>query len=426
MRSEYILFGIYVLLSVWSIPKISFIRNTNLTHFQIRLLLCFKLLSGLVLAYYFENISTNKDYLTSNAEGALQYNLLVSNPKLFFTDFSNDITTYGFNGLFQSSNSFWAYLRFNLLYKFVAILNLITHGNFYFNSMIFCTLAFFSHIAFFRIYYSIYKAHKWKLLLACFCLPSLFMYTACIHKDGIIFVFLGLISYVLYRLLSRLPVIKPKYIFISIISSLFIFLFRNYVFVALAPAILIGFVCLKFAHQKRYAIAACYIAFIAAFFITGVSNSSFNLPSTVVQRKADFATLDVGATNIPMNELQPNFGSFAKNLPQAINHSLLRPYLWEFPQFSVILTAVELAFYQLLILLFIFYRKKDGSPIHPFNIFGLALFFNMILIIGYTIPNVGAIVRYRSIYWIFLICPVICNINWDRLLAGFNPKARIK
>jgi len=39
----------------------------------------------------------------------------------------------------------------------------------------------------------------------------------------------------------------------------------------------------------------------------------------------------------------------------------------------------------------------------------------MVLIIGYTIPNVGAIVRYRSIIWIFALCPMVCCIDWARL-----------
>ena len=113
--------------------------------------------------------------------------------------------------------------------------------------------------------------------------------------------------------------------------------------------------------------------------------------------------------------------AFALNLPQAINHVLFRPTFWEFRQWSVILTALELFLYQLLIVLFIVYPKKAGGSFSAFNLFGMALFVHMILIIGYTIPNIGAIVRYRSIFWVFLLCPVLCNINWKRL-NFFNKK----
>jgi hypothetical protein len=39
----------------------------------------------------------------------------------------------------------------------------------------------------------------------------------------------------------------------------------------------------------------------------------------------------------------------------------------------------------------------------------------MFLIIGYTIPILGAIVRYRSIYFPFLLVPIICLTNWKQL-----------
>jgi hypothetical protein len=84
---------------------------------------------------------------------------------------------------------------------------------------------------------------------------------------------------------------------------------------------------------------------------------------------------------------------------------------------------MELLLYQLLILLFIIYRKKDPQ-IHPFNLFGFALFINMMLIIGYTIPNIGAIVRYRSIFWVLLICPLLCNIDWTKLSVPLAPSPK--
>jgi hypothetical protein len=125
--------------------------------------------------------------------------------------------------------------------------------------------------------------------------------------------------------------------------------------------------------------------------------------------------LEEGNTNIFMNALTPDFSGFLHNLPQAINHTLFRPYLWEFHSLGIILTALELLLYQLLVIAFIFFRKKKTMILNSFNIFGFALFMNMMLIIGYTIPNIGAIVRYRGMFWIFVLCPVVCNIDWNRL-----------
>jgi hypothetical protein len=298
------------------------------------------------------------------------------------------------------------------LFKFIAILNLLTQGNFYFNTAVFSSIVFFGHMAFYRIFSETYRNQKTAVLFVSFCLPSLLLYTSCIHKDGIVFLSLGIISYTFYRLLSATLQINYKHVLFFILALITVFLFRNYVVVAMLPAMVIALLCKILPVKKRFVLIGSYCISILIFFISGFTNSFLNLPNAVVKRKADFATLVGGKTDIQMNELQPTFKGFISNFPQAINHSFLRPYLWEFRQLSVLLTAIELFMYQLIILVFIFYRKKQHTTIHIFNIFGLAFAFNMMLIIGYTIPNVGAIVRYRSIFWVFIICPVLCNIHW--------------
>lgn len=415
MRIEYLFFILYMILIFWAIPKIAFISHTQLQNREIKFLLVFKILASIVCAYYF--VRTNADYLRLNFQGLLQYNLLLSNPRLFFTDFSSDINAYGLGRLFETQDSFWGYLRFNLLFKLIAILNLVTKGNFYFNTVIFSSIVFFGHIAFYRIYNEIYPGNKRKILAVAFCLPSVLLYTSCVHKDGIIFLSIAIISYIFHRYLSSSRSVGIKYLLALLIATLSIFLFRNYIVVAIVPAMLTALLCKMLIYKKRYIILLAYSFFFLVFFVSGFSDSTVNLPAAVVQRKADFSALAVGNTNIKMTALYPTPQSFITNLPQAINHYLFRPYLWEFPQLSVLLTAIELFVYQLLILAFIFYRKKSTAPVHTFNIFGLLFVFNMMLIIGYTIPNVGAIVRYRSIFWVFIICPVICNIDWQRLAA---------
>jgi hypothetical protein len=59
--------------------------------------------------------------------------------------------------------------------------------------------------------------------------------------------------------------------------------------------------------------------------------------------------------------------------------------------------------------------KQEIEISNNFNLYGFAFFISMMLIIGYTIPNIGAIVRYRSVFWIFLVCPLLCNIKWPQI-----------
>ena len=417
MATNYLLLALYLLLCWWLVPRIPFVKNAGITQKEARLLFSFKIVVGLLLAFYFTYFSFNFDYLGYNTEGMQEYQLLKENPRQFFNGFSGYLHTYGAGHIFETSNSAWGYFRFILLFKLIAIADLVTQGNFYFNTAIFSTVIFFGHLAFYRVYRQIYPGQKFTVLVATFLLPSLLLYTACIDKDGLIFISIAVACHIFHRFVS-LPKnhVAVKNGLLFLVALAIIFLFRNYVLVAMLPAMLIGMLCKWLPFKKRYTVLVAYAVFFLLFFLSGFSDAWYNLPAAVVQRKADFAALGPGNTGIAMNELHPSAQSFLYNLPQAINHYFMRPYLWEFRQRSVLLTAIELLFYQVIILLSIFYRKKPSAHLHPFNIFGLAFVFNMMLIVGYTIPNVGAIVRYRSIFWVFIICPALCNIDWQRLL----------
>lgn len=416
---QYFLTGICLLLILWYFPKWSFIKESGLTVKESRLLIAFKIFAGLIIAgyfnYVFENISPHVDYIGYNEEGLVQYRLLLNNPSLFFNDFFSAFKEYGPGGLLASKESFWTFLRFNLLYKLVGLLNIITQGNFYLNTMLFSSFVVIGSFAFFRLYFSIYKKSKWAIIFACFCLPSLLLYTACIHKDGIVFVCIAIISYNIHQFFSNHAGIKLKQVSATFMALLFIFFLRNYLIMALLPAMLLSVLAVVLPIRRRYTVVVCYIVFISLFFVSGLYDSPVNLPAAVVQRKTDFAALQEGTTSIPMQPLEPSFLSFLQSLPQALNHYFLRPYLWEFRQVSVVLTALEILLYQLIIIFFLVYKKKNNQPLHPFNLFGLALVLHMALVVGYTIPNIGAIVRYRCIFWPLLLCPVLCNIEWERL-----------
>lgn len=412
---EYLFFTIYLISFFWLLPRIPFIINTNLNKKIVLVLLGIKILSGVICAFYFNKFLQNGDYQGIQREGKVQYDLLVSNPRLFFTDFSGDINRYGFGGLFESSYSFWAYIRFNLLFKFVAILNLITKGNFYFNSAIFSSIVFLGHMAFYRIFSSMYEGNKYKILFICFFLPSVWLYTSCVHKDGFVFLGIATVSFIFYSFLQNKKSVNFKLVLFFFIGMTTLFLFRNYIVVALLPAMLTALLCKVFADKKKIIIILSYSFYSLVFFLSGYLNGSLNLPAAVIKRKGDFALLKEGRTNIPMNNLYPTAKSFLMNLPQAINHTFFRPYLWEFSSTGVLLTAFELLFYQAALIVFIFFRKKHTNIFNSFNIFGFAFFISMMLIIGYTIPNIGATVRYRGVFWIFVLCPMVCNTDWARL-----------
>jgi hypothetical protein len=143
---------------------------------------------------------------------------------------------------------------------------------------------------------------------------------------------------------------------------------------------------------------------------------SFNPLKIVSDKQAAFFTLPIANTQINTDTLYPTFKSFLYNAPQAYNHVLLRPYINEVSTKSLLPSTAELAIYQLLFLFFLFFRrKKEAGENNPFILFGIFFTLTMFLFIGYIMPNLGSIVRYRSVYLVFLITPLICQIDWKKI-----------
>jgi hypothetical protein len=135
----------------------------------------------------------------------------------------------------------------------------------------------------------------------------------------------------------------------------------------------------------------------------------------IVDRQHDFLELDPGESQLFVTELQPNLKDFILNLPSSLEHVFLRPFIWEQGNFFYIPVSAELLFIQIIFVLMLFFRSKDVSTDPSMIWLFLILSLFMFLVIGFTIPNLGAIVRYRSIYLPFLVFPIICSVRWEKL-----------
>jgi hypothetical protein len=161
-----------------------------------------------------------------------------------------------------------------------------------------------------------------------------------------------------------------------------------------------------------------YIFLGALFFCTGFLPPAYNLPAHVSNRQIDFIVIaQRSASSININPLYPNIRSFLNNIPQALNHSFMRPYLTEHLNSLYIPASIEVFCYEIILLLFIFYRKRNIvlTPLIYFTVFFTV---TMFLVIGYTIPIIGAIARYRSIYWPFLIIPLLCFTDYKKIKSA--------
>jgi len=364
-------------------------------------------LNGYVNLYYYPGTDT----AFFHREGLIEYHLLFNDPKEYFTNiFSYKEVNHG---LFDITDSFWNNLRGNLVIKLLSVFNIFSFGNFFINVIFYNFLIFFGCIALYRVFINLFPTKKTWLIIGIFFLPSLIYFSSGLHKDGLIFLGLGLVCYNLFFILKE-ELTASKIVWL-IVGLLIIFLIRNFVLLTILPALAAWIISEKSKRFIFQTFIIVYVFFILLFFNIGRIHPSLDLPQYVSERQLAFIEISKGSNSaIYVSPLFPHFRSFLNNSPQALNHSLMRPYLTEKFTVRYIPPAIEIFIYQILFFLFLLFRKPNINP-DPFIYFCIFFSLTMMLMIGYTIPIIGAIARYRSIYFPFLIIPLLCYIDWQKV-----------
>lgn len=374
-----------------------------------------KVFAGCVFYWMLLQISTSIDTLGYNLFGLEEYHLLFNNPKEYITNLFTSGYGNGYQGILSSANSYWKDLADNIIVKFLSICDILSRGNYFINVIIYNYVLFFGTIGLYRTFSTVYKNKRSLLIIGCFLLPSMLFNSSVIHKEGFILAAIGIVIFNIYATLQK-GHFKASRTFYIIAAWAFIFLMRSYVLIALLPAVFAWVLSSAKKYNALFTFSIVYVAGAIIFFNLNKLADKISLPQSVSNKQESFEKLGMPHTYIAIDTLKPTFKSFAVNAPQALSHSLLRPYFADITKSAFLLPyIIELLLYQVLLVLFIFFREKNISSPDPFILFGFFFSISVLLIIGYVVPAIGPIIRYRSIYLPFMLIPIICNINWKKI-----------
>lgn len=409
----YFLFFFWLIVLSWLLTTIRFVKNAELgSSIVIFIFLC-KVAAGLAAGWLTHN-DAHSDTWNYHHQALTEYQILFTDPKEYFSNLFFTGYTHGYDGVLQAQDSYWNDLRDNLIIKLVSVFHIFSGGNYYTNVLLYNFTIFFGCIGLYRVFKTVYNSNRFLTVMVVFLLPSVVFYGSAIHKDGLIMALIGIVVYNIWRSLQTAFTFKR--IVYVILSLAFIFFFRNFVVMALLPALLAWIIAEGKGFSPVKPFAFVYIAALVLFFTIQYLLPSINLQEYVVQKQANFFALEKGNTTIQTDTLSATPASFLSSAPQAVQHGLLRPFITDVKLSKMLLPlSIELTFYEILILLFFLYRSPRFSFNRPFVLFSLVLGFSLCLIIGYTVPVIGAIVRYRSIYLPFITGPFILGIDWNRL-----------
>ncbi len=328
---------------------------------------------------------------------------------------------------FIADNSTWAYMPYNAVVCLHVIFNFFSFDDLYINTLFFSFGVFAGSIALFRAFRGFFGND----LLCSFCalgIPSTVFWTACIDKDGVIFLSLGFLFYHLYEAFTK-GWNKKRAIGCLLFLGLAAF-FRASIAVSLVPA-------LVFLLPPRKARAIFAIMGLALVMIVLIKPPVFSgVLSYFSDQQEIFQRLE-GHSRLFLPRLEPTPGSFWQLLPTALLNGFLQPLPGMGGQALYLIFSIELLLiWSILIFAVVSLLHpgsaslvpSPGSALNPvpvsyaFRFARCCLVFSFIgmLLVGYIIPFAGAIVRFRSLYLPFLLAPFIHILSRQPFFQRLN------
>jgi len=423
---EYILFPAYLVLFAWLVTKTRFFKNSGLTNPQLVILLLLKIMAGIFYGWigiYYGQYAYMFDTWGYHHAAIEEYKMLFREPAEYLTNLFQNSYPNGGGGLFDSYNSYWNDLKSNFFVKLLSVFDVFSFGNYYINVIFYSFITLTGPVAFYRVLNDVLPGKKIQLLLSTFLIPSFLYWTSGIHKDGLVFMALSLITFHFYFGMKERRFSLKRWIVIFI-SLLILFTFRNFIILILIPALVAWYLSNRYPKKIAIVFLTTYLVSSILFFTLRYVYSGFDFPQEVVDKQQAFMKLQ-GNSGIDIKELEPNAISFIKNAPQAIASTTLRPHPGDVKHILSLAAASETNLILLLFLCFLIWRTS-GVKSDQFIWFSLFFSFSFLLTIGYTVNFLGAIVRYRSIVIPFLTVPMVCLINWNRIYDLLFNNIKIK
>jgi hypothetical protein len=442
-----IVYGALASLGIWKIP---FLRNSGIRPGWLWLLFMLHVLAGWVhnwIAYrYFPEHGDIWNYFSLS---------FLYRHRLLF-EFH----------LFLSDNSTWTYITHNGIIFIQMFLDLLSLDDMNINTLLFAFPVFMGNVALFRVFRRRFPDDSLAATTV-FWLPSVLFWTACIYREGMLYMLLGFLFFQLDRFFTcpaippqtspppAIPATDPDILQFTvkckmsnsatarptfpkllrpIVYALLVFLlvayFRLAVAVVLIPAVLVWGGS-RLPRRVGWTFGAAVVMVIAlTLAIPGLREP---LLRVVTAEQASFQVLE-GHSRLPLPALDGGLASVWRAFPSAVRNGLFEPLPGSGGQAIYLVFSIELLFiWGVVVLAGIRALRRGigarnlvsngGRPANTSPVFVAAcLFFALagMLTIGFFVPFAGTLIRYRSIYLPFLLAPAIHTLRHVPVIQALN------
>ena len=321
-------------------------------------------------------------------------------------DYTNEFAVYLRGILFFCDPSAYFIVRIS------GFLGLFTFHTYIANAMLFALISFIGVWSMFVTFIKIYPQLRKEIMFSCFMLPSVVFWGSGLMKDSITFGFLGLFFSSFYKIFIIKKASKRDYLLL-IVSFLVIKVVKIYIILCFIPAALLWLFLVyndkikskvtRILLRPLMLLVGCVFGYLATDFVGKEDNrySVDNVTSTArtTSEWLSHVSREEKGSVYSLGEVEYTFIGVMKKIPQAINVTLFRPYVWESKNMVMFLSALESLFFLYLTISTIFstgikpalFILAENPIVAASIIFSLTFAFA----IGLSTSNFGTLVRYK-------------------------------
>ncbi|MCB0771315.1 MAG: hypothetical protein KDC00_13025 [Flavobacteriales bacterium] len=302
--------------------------------------------------------------------------------------------------------------------RYNAAVRLVSFGEFHVHTVLSAFLSLAGMLGIHRAFVRVLPGLERVLAAVVFLLPSVLFWTSGVIKECLLFFGLGLLIYVLDRMAHE----RPRWYDLPVLAFVLVLLFflKFYVLMSLLPAL----VLLYWArHAPRPKLGPKMLVTYGVFILLGLNLHhivpGLDVLGILTMKQRDFVGLalkmDSGSFVMP-ELLLPDPLLFLRRSPNALFITLLGPLVHAGPGALGLMSMLE----NLGILLFLgfcLYFKRPWAQVdHALMVALLGYVIVLALVIGWTTPVMGAVVRYRTPLLPFLLIIGLLLLDREKLL----------
>ncbi|MFM7902387.1 MAG: hypothetical protein ACKPAD_10425 [Bacteroidota bacterium] len=295
----------------------------------------------------------------------------------------------GFN-LFDSSR---------VMVKLHILMLLFSFGSYHVHSFVFAFLSFLGCIALLKSLRRNSNINMW-VLLGCMMMPSFQLWSSAPLKESVSF---WLLMVSVARFYDYLHTDSRKQLLYSFLVLIPLYFIKPFYVLLLIPCVVCA-VLVKDASLRKYltmAFVGVMVIWVSDLFLGSLS------PIDMMARKqGDFLgyfRVQTAESMSAIPELQPDLLGLFKVLPHALLNAFLKPLPWDSLNPLYLASSLENIFLlALIVLTAIQFRKNRPLPESRFILFVLSYFCVVLLLLGFSCPVIGSLMRFKSPVLVFV------------------------